>query len=70
MDSEAMAQCADLIVADAIQDLCVQTGESLDEVRSFVIASCAYEAIYDFKTGLWALGPDYFAELVVRPLRG
>lgn len=37
---------------------------------SFVKASRAYRALYDFGTGLWAQGPDCFAESVMRSFFG
>lgn len=64
MNFEAMQMSADLIFADAVQDLTAKTGLPLAEVRKAAICSAAYEALYDFDTGMWKEGPDAFAELV------
>lgn len=32
------------------------------EARSKIINSSAYMALYDFETGLWKNGPDYFRD--------
>lgn len=65
MTTEVMQQCADMIAADAIQDLAVKLGKPEEEVRTIVVESPVYEALYDFETGLWQEGPDYFASLVM-----
>lgn len=65
MTVDVMQQCADMIAADAIQDLAAKLGKSEVEVRALVIESPAYEALYDFESGLWQEGPDYFASLVM-----
>lgn len=57
---ETKAQCADMILADAITDLSAQTGRSTSEIRNAIVESPAYEALYDFETNLWQEGPDYF----------
>lgn len=59
-----MAQCADLIFADVVQDLAERTGLPTEQVRRKVIESPAYVALYDFETELWQEGPDYFIELL------
>lgn len=59
-----MQMSADLIFADAVQDLTASTGLPLEVVRKAAICSKAYEALYDFDTGMWKEGPDAFAELV------
>ncbi len=64
MNFDAMNQCADLIFADAVQDLSRRSGKSVDEIRARIIESPAYEALYDFETGVWQTGPDYFIGLV------
>ena len=60
-----MAQCADLIFADVVQDLAERTGLPTEQVRRKVIESPAYVALYDFETELWQEGPDYFIGLLV-----
>lgn len=64
LNSDVMTYCADLIFADAVQDLALKTGRPLGEIRSAAISSPAYEALYDFETGLWQEGPDSFAALI------
>lgn len=61
MNSDIKTQCADMILADVIQDASMKTGESADKIRNAIIASAAYDALYDFETNLWQEGPDYFA---------
>ena len=64
MKSDVMTQCADLVFADAVQDLVRSTGKPLEEVRAAALSSPAYEVLYDFETGLWQEGPDSFASLI------
>ena len=52
--------CADLILTDAIMDMADEEEISLQEARNKIINSNAYAALYDFETGLWETGPDYF----------
>ncbi len=65
MTTEVMQQCADMIAADAIQDLAESLGRPESEIRTLVVESAAYEALYDFDSGMWQEGPDYFASLVM-----
>ncbi len=65
MTPEIMQQCADMIAADAIQDLAEKLGKPECEIRTLVVESPAYEALYDFDSGMWQEGPDYFASLVM-----
>ena len=60
MNSEVMKTCADMIITAAIQDKAKRENRSIDSVRSELICSDAFEALYDFDTGLWQEGPDYF----------
>ena len=60
MTSDANIACADLTLADAIQDLALRTGRSEAEIRMRIIESGAYDALYDEQTGLWATGPEAF----------
>ena len=60
MNFEQKTFCADLILTDAIMDMAEEEGITLQEARSKFIKSKAYDALYDFETGLWANGPDYF----------
>ncbi len=61
MTSDANAACADMVLVDVIHDLALSSGETEAEVRSQIIESGAYDALYDEGTGLWASGPDAFA---------
>ena len=54
--------CADLILTDAIMDMADEEGITLQEARNKIINSNAYIALYDFETGLWEIGPDYFRD--------
>lgn len=58
--------CADLILTDAIMDMADEEGIILQEARNKIINSNAYAALYDFETGLWESGPDYFRDFFRR----
>lgn len=58
--------CADLIPTDAIMDMADEEGIILQEARNKIINSNAYAALYDFETGLWESGPDYFRDFFRR----
>lgn len=58
--------CADLILTDAIMDMADEEGIILQEARNKIINSNAYAALYDFETGLWENGPDYFRDFLQR----
>lgn len=60
MSYEQKVFCADLILTDAIMDMADDEGISRQEARKRIINSPAYDALYNFNTGLWANGPDYF----------
>ena len=60
MSYEQKVFCAELILTAAIMDMAEDEGISLQEARSRIINSPAYDALYNFDTGLWAQGPDYF----------
>lgn len=60
MSYEQKVFCADLILTDAIVDMADDEGISRQEARNKIINSPAYDALYNFDTGLWANGPDYF----------
>lgn len=65
MTPEIMQQCADMIAADAIQDLADKLGKPKSEIRTLVVESPAFETLYDFESDMWQEGPDYFASLVL-----
>ncbi len=54
--------CADMILADAIEDYAREENLSRAEARSLILNSKAYECLYDFETNLWMEGPDYFID--------
>lgn len=58
--------CADLILTDAIMDMADEEGISWQETRYKILNSEAYKALYDFETGLWETGPDYFRDFYQR----
>ena len=60
MSYEQKVFCAELILTAAIMDMAEDEGISRQEARSRIINSPAYDALYNFDTGLWAQGPDYF----------
>ena len=66
MQSETMKSCADLILADAIEDLARENGEPKEVVRKANMTSKAYDSLYDFETGLWQEGPAYFIDFYKR----
>ena len=62
MDYDIKGSTAELILTDAIDDYAKATGKSIEDVRSDIIESGAYDALFNFDTGLWKEGPDYFIE--------
>lgn len=61
-NTEQKRFCADLILTDAIMDMAEEDGITWQEARSKIINSNAYTTLYDFETGLWGNGPDYFRD--------
>ena len=57
---EKMKACADMILTDAIEDMAEEEHISLVQARNKIISCGAYDCLYDFRTGLWMEGPDYF----------
>ena len=66
MPYEKMSVCADLILADASEDLARDSGMTKAEARKMLMTSEAYECLYDFDTGLWQEGPAYFIDFYRR----
>lgn len=66
MSNEKMTCTADMILTDAIQDYAVRVNLPTSEVRDQMIDSGAYDALYDFDTGLWTQGPDYFIDFFLK----
>jgi len=61
---EKIKACADLTTANVIEDLARKEHITLKEARDRVIESKAYECLYDFETGMWKDGPDYFRDFL------
>ena len=55
-----MTMCANMILTDAIEDFALENNIPLSEARHRILSSRACESLYNFKTKLWAEGPDYF----------
>jgi len=62
MSDEIKNACADMILADAIEDMADEEGISIAEARDAILNSDAYADLYNFDTRLWMEGPDYFRE--------
>ena len=69
MSNEKMICTADLIFTDAVQDYALRAHLPVSEVRDQMIESGAYDALYDFDTGLWTQGPDYFIDFFLKMKR-
>jgi hypothetical protein len=54
------------LLADAIDDLAAESGEKKEEIRKAIMTSEAYDALYDFDSGLWQQGPAYFIDFFRR----
>ena len=59
---DVMSTCADMILANAIEDMADDEGISISEARQRLITSDAYQCLYDFNSRLWMEGPDYFRD--------
>ena len=64
MTYEKMKACADMTLANAIEDMSRYDKISLAEARNIIIESKAYDCLYNFETGLWMEGPDYLRDIV------
>lgn len=61
MSNDKKVCTADMILTATIEDYAKKTNQYIASVRDQIIESGAYDALYDFDTGLWSQGPDYFA---------
>ena len=61
---EKMKACADMILSDAIEDMAEEEHISFIQAQNKIITCGAYDCLYDFETGLWMEGPDYFRYFV------
>ena len=66
MSSDVINTCADMILADAIEDFAAEEGISIAEARDRLLESKAYECLYNPDTNLWMEGPDYFLDFYRR----
>lgn len=66
MSSDVINTCADMILADAIEDFATEEGITIAEARDRLLESKAYECLYDPDTNLWMEGPDYFLDFYRR----
>ena len=62
MSFEKMNACADMIPTDAICDMAEEENISIEESRNRLLSSNACKCLYDFDSGLWKEGPDYFLD--------
>ena len=61
---EKMKLSADMTLANAIEDMASAENISIKEARNRILESKAYECLYDFDTGMWKEGPDYFRDFM------
>ena len=66
MQYSVMATCADLTLANAIEDMAREEHISIDAARTALLESKTYKCLYDFETGLWQEGPDYLIDTYKR----
>lgn len=66
MNNNIKIATANLIITNAIEDYARRTNKSIADVRDDIIESGAYDALYDFDTGLWTQGPDYFIDFFLK----
>lgn len=66
MSNDMKVATIEMILTNAIEDYAIKTNQSISDVRDEVIESGAYDALYDFDTGLWTQGPDYFIDFFLK----
>ena len=59
---EKMNACADMILTDAIEDMADEDNISIEEARNKLLSSNAYKCLYNFDSGMWMEGSDYFLD--------
>lgn len=67
MPSESiMNACANMVLANAIEDFASENNVSIGEARDRLFGSKACECLYDFESKLWTEGSDYFLSFYER----
>lgn len=66
MSFEKMNACADMILTDAIEDMAAEDNISIEESRNRLLSSNACKCLYNFDSGMWMEGPDYFLDFYRR----
>lgn len=66
MSNDMKVATIEMILTNAIEDYAIKTNQSVSDVRDEIIESGAYDALYDFDTGLWTQGPDYFIDFFLK----
>ena len=64
MTYEKKKACADMTLANAIEDMSRYDKVPLAEARNIILESKAYDCLYNFETGMWMEGPDYLRDIV------
>lgn len=66
MKHEIMTACADMTLANAIEDMAEEENITREEARNRLLESKTYECLYNFDSGMWKEGPDYFRDTYKR----
>ena len=66
MTYEIMTACADMTLANAIEDMAEEEHITREEARNKILESKTYECLYNFDSGMWMEGPDYFRDTYKR----
>ena len=66
MTDDIRISTVEMILTSAIDDYAKKTNKSIAEVRNEIIESGAYDDLYDFDTGLWTQGRDYFIDYFLK----
>ena len=66
MSFEKMNACADMILTAAIEDMAEEDNISIEESRNRLLSSNACKCLYDFESGMWMEGSDYFLDFYRR----
>ena len=62
MSFEKATACADMTLANAIDDYAAEENITPAEARNELLNSKAYECLYNFDSLLWMEGSDYFLD--------